>query len=165
MANLNHAAEAFGVPLLWAHGEIAPGRSVSLGVPWLYTEAYGGRRVRREDAKLFYDGAIRLMNHLGMLVDPLEWPVDKPVIERKTIYGDGNFDHSATAEVDGFFVPAISLESEVKQGDLIGTIYGLDGSERQRVTAGSDGFLVMILGIPIVRKGDPVYLLAPVMGQ
>ncbi|MNH89565.1 murein peptide amidase A [compost metagenome] len=161
------AAEAFGALLLWAHDEIAPGRTVSsaqaLGIPWLYTEAYGGRRVRQEDARMFYDGIFRLMNHLEMLDDPLEWPVGKPVIERKTIYSDGNFDHSATAEEDGFFVPAISLESEVRQGDLIGTIYGLDGSERQRVTAGSDGFLVMILGIPVVRKGDPVYLLASEM--
>ncbi|WP_171631852.1 succinylglutamate desuccinylase/aspartoacylase family protein [Paenibacillus plantarum] len=161
------AAEAFGSSLLWAHNEIAPGRSVSsaqsLGIPWLYTEAYGGRRVRQEDARMFYDGTIRLMNHLEMLVDPLEWPVSKPVIEPKTIYSDGNFDHSATAEEDGFFVPAISLESEVRQGDLIGTIYGLDGSERQRILAGSDGFLVMILGTPVLRKGDPVYLLASEM--
>ncbi|WP_188988889.1 succinylglutamate desuccinylase/aspartoacylase family protein [Paenibacillus nasutitermitis] len=160
------AAEAFGAKLMWAHDEISPGRSVSsaqaLGIPWLYTEAYGGRRVRQEDARLFYGGTIRLINHLEMLVDPLKWPIDQQEMERKTIYSDGNFDHSATAEEDGFFIPAIPLESEVRQGDLIGTIYALDGSELQRVLAGSDGFLVMILGIPVIRKGDPVYLLASV---
>lgn len=158
------AAEAFGASLLWAHDVIAPGRSVSsaqeLGIPWLYTEAYGGRRVRQEDAKLFYDGTCRLMNHLEMFTEPVKWPTGKPFVERKTIYSEGNFDYSATAEEGGFFVPAVSLESEVKQGDLIGTIYGLDGSELQRVTAGSDGFLVMLLGIPVIQKGDPVYLLA-----
>ena len=163
------AAEAFGAELLWAHESIAPGRSVSAalayGVPWLYTEAYGGRRIRREDAELFYGGTLRLMRHLGML-DGQEMPgerLDAPgKLRRRRIYGDGNFDKSAEACADGFFVQAVPLGAEVGSGDRIGTICSLDGQELQQVRAASGGLLVMVAGSPKVRKGDPLYMLAAV---
>lgn len=157
------AAEAFGSNLLWAHPEIAPGRTISsalqLGIPWLYTETYGGRRVRREDAELFLAGTVRLMRHLGMLqpeaaAEPLEQN------EIVTVYSDGNFDASAVSEADGFFVPAVDLNALVKEGDRIGTIYGLNGLPLQEVLAGTSGLLVMIKGTPVVKKGEPLYMLA-----
>lgn len=223
------AAEAFGAELLWAHEEIAPGRSVSsalaLGVPWLYTEAYGGKRIRREDADLFYEGAFNLMRHLSMLRQggeasrpdgeallsdgevlrldgeallsdgktsrpdgealrldgetslPSKPPAGKsappghplpsgsPMSPRagafRRIYGDGNFDGSETAEADGFFVPALALGSDVRAGGAVGAIYGFDGAERQRVVSARDGVVVMLPGTPKVRKGEPLFMVAP----
>lgn len=183
------AAEAFGAELLWAHTDIAPGRSVSsalsLGVPWLYTEAYGGRRIRREDAELFYSGAYRLMRHLGMLGEaadetdktgdqagahaeqavPIQVPAHNGAkqAERRPptrIYGDGNFDGSETAGADGFFIPAVSLNTIVRAGDKIGAVCRLDGLELQEVRASRGGMVVMLAGSPPVRAGDPLYMLA-----
>ncbi|TVY08031.1 succinylglutamate desuccinylase/aspartoacylase family protein [Paenibacillus cremeus] len=158
------AAEAFGAKLLWAHAEIAPGRSISsaqsLGIPWLYTEAFGGRRIRPEDRTFFYEGTLRLLKHLGMCDNPeVGTGDDAPVISR-TIYSDGNFDHSMLSETDGFFIPEVSLLDEVRQGDRIGTIYHLDGTELQQVKAETAGIVVMLLGTPVIRKQEPVYLLA-----
>ncbi|TMV47307.1 hypothetical protein FE783_22130 [Paenibacillus mesophilus] len=162
------AAEAFGIDLLWAHETIAPGRSVSsalaLNVPWLYTEAYGGRRIRRDDAQSFYDGAFRLMRHLGMLSPEqsgAESTADMQQTASRRIYGDGNFDGSETAEADGFFIPAVSLSSDVRKGERIGTIFGFDGSELQHVCASRNGVVVMLPGTPAVRKGEPLFMVAP----
>ncbi|KIL40343.1 hypothetical protein SD70_13940 [Gordoniibacillus kamchatkensis] len=129
-------------------------------MPWLYTEAYGGRRIRQEDRELFYKGTLRLLRHLGMLANPERWSLDLGSSVRRTIYGDGNFDRSSEADADGFFVPQAALGAEVRRGDSIGTIYSLDGAEQQRICAEADGYLVMLLGTPVVRKGDPIYLLA-----
>lgn len=179
------AAEAFGAELLWAHSDIAPGRSVSsaleLGVPWLYTEAFGGRRIRREDAEMFYTGALRLMRHLGMLEAVADEPANEAGADAaqgdpatvKTgvapepsgvppvrIYGDGNFDGSETAEADGFFIPAVSLNALVRTGDKIGAVCRFDGLELHEVRASRDGMVVMLAGTPPVRAGDPLFLLA-----
>lgn len=172
------AAEAFGVRLLWAHAEIASGRSVSsalaLGVPWVYTEAYGGRRVRRDEAEAFYGGAFRLMRHLGMLLEAAadgqkgslvyssDDPSDSDALGKpQRIYGDGNFDGSETAEADGFFIPERPLGSIVNAGEPIGSIRSFDGSELQRVEASRDGMIVMLPGTPVVRQGEPLFLIAP----
>ncbi|MDF2647917.1 MAG: hypothetical protein K0Q73_3722 [Paenibacillus sp.] len=158
------AAEAFGIDLLWGHSRIADGRSISsaqsLGIPWLYTEAFGGRRIRPEDSERFYTGTLRLLQHLGMLIDPQRWKIEAAEKTKRTIHGDGNFDASAVSEVEGFFIPAVSLMSEVSCGDKIGSIYSLNGAELQEVRAHTDGYLVMIVGTPTVRQGEPLYLLA-----
>ncbi|WP_309120306.1 succinylglutamate desuccinylase/aspartoacylase family protein [Paenibacillus sp.] len=158
------AAEAFGVDLLWGHSRVAEGRSISsaqsLGVPWLYTEAFGGRRIRPEDSKSFYTGALRLLRHLGMSADPQLLNIEATERTRRTIYGDGNFDASAVSEVEGFYIPAVPLMSAVSCGDKIGGIYSMNGVELQEVRAHADGYLVMMVGTPTVRRGDPLYLLA-----
>ncbi|WP_158289487.1 succinylglutamate desuccinylase/aspartoacylase family protein [Paenibacillus flagellatus] len=160
------AAESFGAPLLWAHESVAPGRTVSsalaLGVPWLYTEAYGGRRVRRDEAELFYAGALRLMRHLGMLEadDAGKEAGLPPAAAPLRVYGDGNFDGSETAGADGFFLPSAALGTIVRPGDAIGDICGLDGDVRETVRASREGLLVMIAGTPTVRRGEPLFMLA-----
>ncbi|MDF2723663.1 MAG: succinylglutamate desuccinylase [Paenibacillus sp.] len=166
------AAESFGAELLWAHAAINPGRSVSsaiaLGVPCLYTEAYGGKRVRREDAELFYRGAFRLMAHLGMLsgASADAWAAEaeaacaQTAAQARRIYGDGNFDESELAAADGFFIPALPLGAEAKAGETVGSIYGLDGEEAQRIVAASSGVVVMLPGTPIVRAGEALFMIA-----
>ncbi|MEF3305060.1 succinylglutamate desuccinylase/aspartoacylase family protein [Paenibacillus sp. GYB003] len=159
------AAESFGAELLWAHESVAPGRTVSsataLGVPWLYTEAYGGRRVRGQDAELFYNGARNVMRHLGMLPDRGEPGSAREPAPARRIYGDGNFDGSETAGASGFFVPQTELGAAIRAGEPVGAIYGFDGEERQRVLASRDGVVVMLPGTPAVRAGEPLFLIAP----
>lgn len=213
------AAEAFGIQLLWAHEEVAPGRTVSsaleLGVPWLYTEAYGGRRIRREDADAFFAGSLNLMQHLHMLrgsampagqasglaighlgVNAAGNPLESPIVDELAIghrhtsgeaaahrasgrvhlegskggaavrpfvriYGDGNFDDSAAASADGFFIPDVRLGEAVAAGAAIGSIVGFDGRTEQLVQASREGIVVMLPGTPLVRRGEPLYLIAP----
>lgn len=163
------AAEAFGAPLLWGHESIAAGRSVSsaqaLGLPWLYTEAYGGGRIREEDRRLFYDGTLRLMAHLGMLAGSSPSAIAAETGAVRTVYGDGNFDASVVSGTDGFFVPHVPLTAEVRKGELIGSIYTPDGTKAEEICAHADGLLVMTVGTPVVRCGEPLYMLAALRAQ
>lgn len=157
------AARAFGMDILWAHEAIAPGRTISsaqqLGIPWIYTEAYGGKRILRSEQQQFTMGALRLMNHLGMVrSDPFLLPEARQA--RLFIGGDGNFDLSAVAADSGFFVAHKQLADEVATGDVIGQIYDWQGYLLQSVQAERDGILVMIAGKPRVNKGDHLYLIA-----
>jgi len=65
------AALAFGAPVLWAHPDVAPGRSISFarsrGIPWLYTEARGAGRIHPEDLRCFNRGIRNLLHHLSIL--------------------------------------------------------------------------------------------------
>lgn len=168
------AAEAFGMEVLWAHAEVNPGRTVTsateLGVPWLYTEAFGGLRIREEEELHYREGAYRLMRHLGMLPDDagssgaipddlreaLAGP-QRPIKWR--IAGDGNFDFSVESEVEGFFIPEAKLLDTVAEGDRIGAIYDWDGTEKQAVTACGDGVVIMLTGTPRVGKNHFLYML------
>lgn len=158
------AAEAFGIPLLWGHETTAPGRSISsaqmLGIPWLYTEASGGGRVRPEEAVHYYEGTLRLMHHLGMLQEIEANALPAGAAEFQTIYGEGNFDQSAISEHDGFFIPAVALKSRVQKGDPIGAIFDFTGAAVQQVHADRDGIVVMLAGRPAVSIGDPLYMIA-----
>ncbi|MEF3309263.1 succinylglutamate desuccinylase/aspartoacylase family protein [Paenibacillus sp. GYB004] len=178
-----HGDEYEGVEtVLRLYRSLRPGR---LAGSVIMIPAANLRRIRREDAELFYSGAYRLMRHLGMLGEAADEtdktgdqagahaeqavPIQVPAhtgakqAERRPptrIYGDGNFDGSETAGADGFFIPAVSLNTIVRAGDKIGAVCRLDGLELQEVRASRGGMVVMLAGSPPVRAGDPLYMLA-----
>lgn len=158
------AAEAFGMGVLWGHRHIAAGRTVSValasGVPWLYTEGFGGRRIRAEEALHYLQGAYRLMVHLGMLCDAsCISGFGPPAAERIRLGGTGDFDYSATAPTSGFFIPEARLLDEIAAGATIGAIYALDGTQLCTVAAEQAGVLVMLAGTPKVDKGGFLYMI------
>ncbi|GGD56450.1 succinylglutamate desuccinylase/aspartoacylase family protein [Paenibacillus nasutitermitis] len=159
------AAEAFGFQVLWGHDQVSPGRTVSYagdcGIPWLYTEAFGGRRVKRDEQHRLRQGALRLMGHLGMLVSPSQWIPEetKPEI-RYRLTGNGDFDGSVTAEEEGFFIPSVALLQNVRQGDEIGIVYNGFGEILRSYRAVCDGVIVGLAGAPVLKRGSLVYLIA-----
>lgn len=162
------AAEAFGMEVLWAHPDTNPGRSVTAatarGVPWLYTEAHGGLRVKPEEAVRFRSGALRLMDHLGMLAEPERWIQGAPVPVRYRLMGDGNYDFAITAEREGFFIPSVQLLDMVQKGERIGAIYSWFGEELQVFNAYETGIVVGLAGTPKISRGDVIYTLTGTMG-
>lgn len=157
------AAERFGMPVLWGHETVAPGRTVSaaadLGIPWLYVEGFGGRRVRPEEQALYEQGAYRLMDFLGMLRAPGRRIAGEAGEITHRVTGDGNLDQAVTAETDGFFLPEASLLSAVRKGDVIGRIVDWAGEELQVVEAHDEGIVMMLRAAPVVRKGESIYAL------
>ncbi|MCU6709720.1 succinylglutamate desuccinylase/aspartoacylase family protein [Paenibacillus sp. J5C_2022] len=155
------AAEAFGVDTIWAHSTVGPGRTVSSatdrGIPWLYTETEGGRRVCIEGQQQYRKGTYRLLHHLDMLREPEAWLSEEacPAIKYR-LYGDGNFDLSLTSKEEGFFIPSVKLLDEVKAGDLIGIIYGLFGEIKEKVISPQDGIMIGITVMPKVDKGGVI---------
>lgn len=158
------AAEAFGMEVLWGHKKGGAGRSISFaterGIPWLYTEAAGGRRIKRHEQLRFRLGALRLMNYLGMLLHPDQWITEpKPSIKYR-LTGRGNFDEPISAPCEGFFIPAVSLLEQVNQGDLIGTIYDSFGNLLYTCQAPVSGIIVTLAGTPAVQQGSALCMIA-----
>lgn len=158
------AVEVFGIDVLWGHAEVAPGRTISAaterGIPWIYTEAYGGGRIRKEELMKFRTGVFRLLNHLGMLRNPDLWITGDPDPIRYRLGGDGNFDLSVSATCEGFFIPDVHLLEQVRKGDKIGSICSLFGEELAWIEAAADGVVVALSGTPLVREGTMIYTLA-----
>lgn len=158
------AARVFGMPVIWGHEQVGPGRTVSAAtdrrIPWLYTEGYGGQRIRPEEQRLYREGALRLMRFLDMLTRPAEWVQSELLPTECELLGDGNLDKAVVAEHDGFFVPEVSLLDEVKQGEVLGRIYDDAGQELQTIQADSDGVVMMLRAKPPTKKGAGLYTLA-----
>jgi predicted deacylase len=160
------AAEAFGMNVIWGHEQIGPGRTISTAldyeVPWLYTEGYGGKRVKIEEQRQFKLGVYRLLNHLDMLVDPHRWikePLGKITYRLR---GDGNLDNATTAHTDGFFIPSVKLLDTVRTGDEIGVIYDWYGNQLQVVTTNVSGIVMMLRETPFTTAGDGLFMVADV---
>ncbi|MFS0821548.1 succinylglutamate desuccinylase/aspartoacylase family protein [Bacillus sp. 1P02SD] len=160
------AAEAFGMKVIWGHEQVGPGRTISsalsLNVPWLYTEGYGGKRIKREEQKQYEIGVYRLLNYLSLLTVPNKW-VNEPKEEIEfRLLGDGNLDKAAFAEKDGFFIPSVNLLDEVKTNDRVGILYDLFGNKLQWIMAEKPGVVVMLRETPFTNKGDGLYALAEI---
>ncbi|SEQ46022.1 hypothetical protein/N-alpha-acetyl-L-2,4-diaminobutyrate deacetylase [Virgibacillus subterraneus] len=155
------AAEIFGMEVIWGHQDIPSGRTLSvateLGIPWLYTEAYGGRRVREKEQKKFEEGVYRLMNHLGMVIELANAPES---MIRYRLLGNGDTDDSVKMEQEGFFIPSVKLLDHVKIEDEIGTIYDWFGHQIQTLHTKSSGIVVMLRETRFKKKSDSLYKLA-----
>jgi N-alpha-acetyl-L-2,4-diaminobutyrate deacetylase len=151
------AALAFGAPVIWAHPQIPPGRTVSAakarGIPWLYTEARGGARVHPEDLAFLRRGLLNLMRHLGIVAGVPE--AAPPEVE---LLGDGDIDGGLPAGAEGFLISEVGLLEEVAAGRRLGRLLDLDGRLIEEYRAPRAGRVVLIHACPLVRAGEPVFL-------
>lgn len=158
------AAVAFGAPVIWAHPEIPPGRTVSAakarGIPWIYIEARGGGRIHPEDLAVYRRGLMNLMCHLGLFEGEPEAP--PPQME---LYGDGNTDAGLTATAEGFLIAEVRLLDEVSAGARLGRLLDFGGRLIEEYRAPRSGRVVLLHACPQVRAGEPVFLVTGVRGQ
>ena len=155
------AAHIFGAPVTWGHSEIGPGRTLSAclarGIPFLYTEARGAGRIDSDDLRVFTRGIRNLLSHLGMSPEPLE-STDPPL----RLAGDGNTDAGIAAPCDGFFTAFVDLLEKVSEGQPLGRIADLHGTEIARVASPRNGVIGMLRATPVVRAADPLALIADI---
>jgi predicted deacylase len=152
------AALALGFPVVWAHPNIPPGRTVSAAkarnIPCLYAEARGAGRIHPNDLATYTQGVRRLMRHLGML-EPADGPGPPPTVH---LYGDGNIDESVLATQRGFLEPAVPLLETVTAGQHLGTLTDLLAQPLEAYTAPRSGRVALIHACPRVLPGEPVFL-------
>jgi predicted deacylase len=152
-------AENFGADVVWAHPDIAPGRTVSYAaehsIPGLYTEAPGGGRVRPVDVDTMVEGVRSCLQVMGMLSG-------RPPIRRAThhLVGSGDLDHIINATTAGLFVAHTELLADVHAGDVLGDVRDLTGQTLETLRAPVDGVIITMRGLLRVNAGDGLFALA-----
>jgi predicted deacylase len=151
------AALAFGAPVVWGHGKISPGRTISFAsarrIPWLYTEARGAGRIDAEDLEMFKRGVRNLLCYLNILPGQVE-----KAETVHTLYGDGDLDASIKAAQSGVLVPAVELLESVKLGQELGRILNIHGHTVEVLKSPRQGVVGMIHVFPVVNMGDSLFL-------
>jgi len=159
------AAECFGAPVTWSHPTIAPGRTISFaherGIPWLYTEARGAGRIHPDDLRVFTSGVTNLMKHLEMIAGK---PADPSTIKTR-LYGDGNIDAGLLCQKEGFFIPDVELLDTVAAEQELGRTVDLHGQIVEAYNAPSDGIVALVHQFPVVKPGDPMFVVTQTESQ
>jgi predicted deacylase len=153
------AARHVGMPVMWGHTKLGPGRSLGeaaqRNIPWLYTESAGGCRVLA-DALVQYKNALEnLLRFLKILPGALS--ASAPEVH---LLGDGDLDDAMFAETAGFFVAGVNLLDRVEQHQVVGLIRDVFGATLAEVRAPAKGVVAMLRANPVVSPGDSVCLLA-----
>jgi predicted deacylase len=153
------AAEAFGAPVIWGHPLIEPGRTISVAlardIPFLYVEAWGAGRIAPNDLLMMRRGLINLLRHNGQLPGQPEIPAPP-----RRLSGPGNTDNGISASASGFLLLLASLLDRVSPGQPLGRLLDPLGNTIESYLAPRAGTLALTHEMPIVEKGDTLFLLA-----
>ena len=152
------AAEVFGMPVLWGHPDVSPGRTITeahdRGIPWLYTESLGGGVLNAEHVSLYVRGVKNVMKHLGILQGAIE-----PGETTHRLLGDGNLERGVSTQAGGYLVPSVDVLDKVRPGDVLGRVLGLAGEVLDEVTAPAGGVVISMRIAPPVSAGEVVFSL------
>jgi predicted deacylase len=151
-------AIAFGAPVIWAHPEISPGRTLSVacdrGIPCLYTEAGGGGVAPAEVIRCYLEGLQRVLITMGMLEGP-------PVLPRheQVWRGSGDTDQGLLATATDLFRSFVAPGAAITPGLPLGEIVSHDGQVIERIVASEEGVVALVRRLPRVAAGDKVFML------
>ena len=156
------AALSFGAPVVWAHPNTSPGRTLSatldLDIPSLYTEAYGGGHVRPEDVDCYTRGLANLLKFLDMAqLKQVGQPED---YQPWLLGGSGDMDVAIKCRQGGLFFAALEIGTRVSRGDLLGVIRSLDGRIVEEITTPAEGVLILMRATPRIYPGENIAALA-----
>lgn len=150
------AARSLGMPTLWLHDDVAPGRTLSHaldhGIPAVYVEHPGGSGIDITSVERTVDGVVRVLAEFGMV--PASGPT--PVPER-ILVGNGDLDaNNVRSGASGMLWPMVDVGVRVDRGDPIAEVLALDGSRVAVVSAASAGTVVMLRRSVHVVAGDRI---------
>lgn len=156
-------ARAFGLDLVWAHDEVAPGRTVSLaherGIPAVYVEASGGGEVRGRELDRIVAGTLSACA-VAALVDA-EHGIRTPPEQRVIRGGDGDIDGGLVAPAGATLVTRSRAGAAVEPGDTLADFYDDDGELRESLIAPRSGTVMMLRREARVRTDELVAVVAP----
>lgn len=150
-------ALAFGAPVTM-HSQLRDGSlrmaADRLDKHVLLHEAGEAMRYEEDAIRSGVEGALRVMNILGMLMDPPDIAPasgDRPIV-RGTRW--------IRAKASGLLSRAVDSGTRVERGQLLGSIRNTFGDRRARLLAPADGVVVGMALNPLVRQGDAIVHLA-----
>ncbi|MEJ6791304.1 MAG: succinylglutamate desuccinylase/aspartoacylase family protein [Lacinutrix sp.] len=153
-------AKVFGAPFVIYSDNI--GKSFrntcnKMGKPILLFE--GGKSVHIDSiiTETGVNGAIRVLDHYGMLRSNFEVPKAKvkPVFIAKSRWIRANY--------SGMFKASIEINSKVDKGDFIGNITDPYGKFNHFVKASNSGYIINVNESPIVYQGDALFHISTVL--
>jgi len=151
---LDELAQVFGAPFILYSKNINKSFRNScykMGIPILLFEGGKSFNIDQAVTNTGVNGAKRILNHLGVLSN--KFKVSKPkkscvkIIDSKWIRAN----HS------GMFKASVSINSDVKKGDVLGNITDPYGSFNHFVKAPNDGYVFNINESPIIYQGDAIF--------
>ncbi|MGD9562431.1 MAG: succinylglutamate desuccinylase/aspartoacylase family protein [Pyrinomonadaceae bacterium] len=158
------AALCSGMPVIWGHPDVGPGRSLSsaseLGIPWLYVESPSGRRVSDEQLPFYVNVLLNLLGFLKLIDRD---PPQKGA--RLHLFGSGDVDRTQSVNTAGFFVQRVKLLDRVDRGALLGEVRDLFGTVIEEVRAARSGYVALLRADPLVNPGDSVSIVAESLAE
>ena len=149
-------AKYLGIDFIWIHDaatvlEATLAHSLnSTGTPCLVVELGVGQRINHKMCLKLVDGIFYLMREMGLWHGPVNHePFEEPKICKGDVVSFLN------ADTSGVFLTEMHTGTEVKRGDLLGTIVDpLEGKVLSEVRTPEDGYLFTIRAYPIVYAGS-----------
>jgi predicted deacylase len=152
--NLDALAQIFGAPFVFYSKNLNKSfrnTCYKMGIPILLFE--GGKSFHIDNAitNTGVNGTKRVLYHLGMLSS--KFKVSKPkkscicILDSKWI----------RSNYSGMFKPTITINSEVKKGDVLGNVTDPYGSFNHFVKATNNGYIFNINESPIIYQGDAIF--------
>ena len=157
------AAKCFGAPVIWEHPHDPEsiGRTLTatndLGIPSLYTEAYGGGHARPVDIDCYTQGVANLLQFLEIAKLPVAG-LNEPY-HPVEICGSGDTDKSPSASQPGLFWPLVEPGDRIKAGQKIAYLRNVSGTIVEEIVSPQDAFVVGVRATPRVFAGDNLFIL------
>lgn len=158
------AARCFGAPLVWEHPHApdSKGRTLNatndLGIPSLYTEAWGGGHATSEDVDCYTRGVANLLRFLEIAELPfVGLPEPYEPIE---LCGSGDTDKSVSATTSGLAWIEVKPGDHVCDGQRLGIVRDLEGKVIEEIVSPQDGVVIGVRATPRVFAGDNLTVLS-----
>jgi uncharacterized protein len=152
-------ARQMNLDLIWLHGAVTVLESTiahslnSSGVPCLVVEMGVGMRITPEYCDQLVTGILTVWKELGVIAPEVDLP---PLLHHPLIADDSNV-HYLNAQTSGMFVSCSSHWTDVRKGELLGTIVSPHHGELlSQVRSPVNGILFTLREYPIVYEGSLV---------
>lgn len=159
LAAQRRMARAFNLPVIWGTAANLDGRSLSVArdasVPAIYCEYLGSATCSQAGVDVYIDGCLNVMSELGMISRENPASRIQYVVENPTP-GSGHMQICNPSPCTGYFEAALKLGDSIRSGDLIGTVYPLDGSTPDPIRSVQTGILLVMRTFPRVLAGESV---------
>ena len=152
--NLDDLAKIFGAPFVFHSKNINKSfrnTCYKLGIPILLFEGGKSFNIDNTITNTGVNGVKRVLHHLDML--NRKFKVTHPK-KSCVIISDSKW---IRANYSGMFKATISINSEVKKGDVLGNITDPYGSFNHFVKAPNNGYIFNINESPIIYQGDAIF--------